>query len=215
MHMEFCIFSLPQAPHMCLLPASLTPSPVSQQSGREGQALQTFFCSCSKKTLLFWHREKTCIPQPFLKHTRCTQCDVCYLLALFSVLFQCPSNYYCILTLIRQEAALWVLTSCQYNQVWAMGMRSKCCFQNLVKNIWLPSHSKYIYIYKMLKRINVFVGRPGIEIGHECYPERRENMWKLMKYLYKLLYLCVFQYSDFVFFKFLIRCLLKLSSIMV
>lgn len=39
MRTEFRIFSLPQAPHMCLLPASLTPSPVSQQSAMEEQAL--------------------------------------------------------------------------------------------------------------------------------------------------------------------------------
>lgn len=143
---EFCIFSLPQAPHTCLLPVSLTPSHVSQQSGREGWPLQPFFLLLFRKEACFSDTEKkSCFPQPFLKHTHCAQHDICFLLAPFSVLFQCPSNYYCILILIRQEAALWVLTSCQYNQVWAMGMKSKCYFQNLVKNILLIIHSKYIY----------------------------------------------------------------------
>lgn len=111
--------------------------------GKKDRHYSHFSWSCSeKKPAALTQSIK--LYSPALSKTYTLQCDICFLLALFSVLFQHPSNYYCILILIRQEAALWVLTSCQYNQVWAMGMRSKCCFQNLVKNILLLSHSKYI-----------------------------------------------------------------------
>lgn len=65
----------------------------------------------------------------FLQCTHWAQHDIFALLVLFSILFQHSSNYYCIFILIRQEAALLVLTFCQYNQAWHKH-QSKSFFQN-------------------------------------------------------------------------------------